>query len=56
MAIIAAFQLATPPAQPQAVGIVIPGGQTGTAFRFWSNVVATTGSSAPPDPGASYAY
>lgn len=56
MAWVAAFELATAPAEPQAVGVIVTGGANPTAYTFAGVVVSFLPIFRPPDPGYGYAY
>jgi hypothetical protein len=56
MAMLAAFNLATAPAQPQSTASPIPGGADPSAYTYWSIVLPVSFLFRTPDNGNGYAY
>lgn len=56
MAVLAGFQLATAPAQPQAAGVIVTGGANPTAYTFYATVLSINYTIRPLDPGVGYAF
>lgn len=56
MAVIAGFQIATAPNQPQATGVVVTSRGQVSTYQTGQQVLSVNSLIRPPDPGASYAY
>jgi hypothetical protein len=56
MAVIAAFQLATAPNQPQSQGVPVPNNFRAPPARFTQTVITLNKFFRPPDPGVGHAY
>ena len=56
MAMLAAFNLATAPAQPQAAACPVPNGGNPSAYTYWSIVLPVSYLFFQPDPGIGYAH
>jgi hypothetical protein len=53
---LAAFNLATAPAQPQSAASPVPGGADPSAYTYWSIVLPVSYLFFQPDPGIGFAY
>ena len=56
MAIVAAFNLATAPDQPQSTASPVLGGADPSAYTYWSIVLPVSYLFFIPDPGIGYAH
>lgn len=56
MAVLAAFQLATAPAEPQAVGVIVANGANPSTYTYFAKVFSINYTIRPLDPGVGYAF
>jgi hypothetical protein len=56
MAMLAGFQLATAPAEPQASGVIVTNGINPSTYTHFAAVFSINFTIRPPDPGVGYAF